>query len=344
MPGVYKDKLLEMPDEGTRVKKDIFPVLSPSVRDILKGLSDQIWKQVEEIRLRKKRPLQLCTELGEIFAGEERPKLKSAYEVKPEDVHQTLQFISQSSIYALEDEFRNGYLTISGGHRVGFVGEAVLNKGQVKTLKNISGLNIRLAREVKGCANSIFTFILDQKSWEPYRTLIMSPPRCGKTTLLRDLIRLLSDGDPLIGFTGVNVGVVDERSEIAGCYRGVPQNDVGKRSDVLDKCPKAEGMIMLLRSMAPRVIATDEIGRPADAEALIEILNAGVGVLATVHASSFEELKQRPCLQQLLKEGIFQRIIVLSRGMGVGTVESIIDGTTGKNLLRRPLRLRQGGN
>jgi stage III sporulation protein AA len=174
----------------------------------------------------------------------------------------------------------------------------------------------------------------------PLHTLILSPPRCGKTTLLRELVRLLSGGVPQLQFAGVNVGVVDERSELAGCWLGVPQLDIGPRTDVLDRCPKAAGMLMLLRSMGPEVIATDEIGRPAELEALQDILNAGVTLLSSVHAGSLAELKQRPGWGPLLERGLWQRLIILGRTLGPGTIEAVYNGE-GRILRLGPWRGQQ---
>ncbi|MCL6636169.1 MAG: hypothetical protein K6T29_10490, partial [Peptococcaceae bacterium] len=142
----------------------------------------------------------------------------------------------------------------------------------------------------------------------------------------RDLVSQISDVVPELGLPGLSVGLVDERSEIAGCYRGVPQLDVGVRTDVLDGCPKAEGMMMVLRSMSPRVIAADEIGRREDVDALEEVLNAGVKILTTVHGSSLAELAERPALNRMISQKMIERFVILGRSRGVGTVEAIIDG------------------
>jgi stage III sporulation protein AA len=168
-------------------------------------------------------------------------------------------------------------------------------------------------------------YILNFRELRPYHTLLISPPRAGKTTILRDLVRLLSSGIPDLHFPGLSVGVVDERGELAACYDGVPQHDLGPRVDVLDHCPKALGMLMLLRSMSPQVVATDEIGRPEDVTALWEMVNTGLSVLATAHASSWEELEQRPYLRDLVRDRIFQRYVFLSRRRGPGTVDGIWD-------------------
>ena len=136
--------------------------------------------------------------------------------------------------------------------------------------------------------------IRDRRNGRVYHTLVISPPQAGKTTLLRDLARLISEGAGILGQAGKKVGIVDERSEIAGCFQGVPQLDIGTRTDVLDACPKAEGIMLMLRSLSPQVIVTDELGRAEDVQAIAEAVSAGVSVITSVHGSSLEEICQRP--------------------------------------------------
>ncbi|MHB1419260.1 MAG: stage III sporulation protein AA [Bacillota bacterium] len=325
--------------DTTVFAEEILPFLPQPVRGMLNRIPPIAIDKLEEIRIREDQPLLLRVGDKHYFINEQGSLLdepRECYRISNQDIQRTLQLISEGSLYALEEELRNGYLTLRGGHRVGFVGRAVLDKGRVKTLKYISSLNFRLARQVKGCADKILPFLFKPSGGGIYHTLIVSPPQCGKTTLLRDLVRQLSNGVVSLRVAGVNVGLVDERSEIAGCFRGKPQNDVGVRTDVLDGCPKAEGMLMLIRSMSPRVVATDEIGRQEDAVALEEMLHAGITVISTVHGSSLEDLGCRPALRYILENRVFERIVFLGRTMGPGTVEGIIDGG-GKKLLDRPL-------
>ncbi|NLN41645.1 MAG: stage III sporulation protein AA, partial [Clostridiales bacterium] len=167
-------------------------------------------------------------------------------------------------------------------------------------------------------------------------TLILSPPQMGKTTLLRDLSRQLSNG--FSGFRGVKVGIVDERSEIAGCFQGIPQNDVGVRTDILDGCPKALGIIMMIRSLSPNVIITDEIGRPEDAMAIEDALNAGIKIITTAHSSGLEDARKRPILKSLLDKKVFQRVLVLGNSLGTGTLEKVYDCINDQILLDHPIR------
>lgn len=323
--GIKLGSGLSYEQESERVKQEIFPFLPESLRKLLSLLSREDLASLEEIRVRRGQPLFLQMERGSFFLKKDGglTRLRAeGYMVTDDDLERILQLVSRSSLYAFEEELRRGYLTVKGGHRVGLCGRAVVEGGKVRTLKNFSSLNIRVAREKKGCGEEIFPQLFDGEQ-RFLHTLIISPPRCGKTTLLRDLVRLLSVGK---GFwPGCNVGVVDERSEIAGCYQGVPQKDVGPRTDVLDGCPKAEGMMMMIRAMAPEVLVTDEVGRPEDVPALREALNAGIKVLTTAHGESLEEVARRPGIGELIREGFFQRYVILSRRRGPGTVEKVLD-------------------
>lgn len=307
--------------------------LPPNLRELTMHSVGPMFSELEEIRLRIGRPIIYRIGLMEYTAeknGRPTSQLDMGYKVTREDLDRTLQVLSQSSFYAWEEELRNGFITIPGGHRVGITGRGVLDKGQLKTLKEISGLNFRISREITGCSNQVLPYLLNKE--RILHTLIVSAPQCGKTTMLRDLIRQLSNGSPAVNWPGVNVGLVDERSEIAGMYLGEPQYDLGVRTDVLDACPKAEGMIMLIRSMSPRVIATDEIGRQEDINAINHALQAGVSVITTVHGTSYEELQQRPVLSELLNWKFFDRLIFLSRRRGPGTLEAVIDGKKGERV------------
>ncbi len=317
------------------IEKQILPMLPAVLQKILKNCSTPVLEKVHEIRLRENRPLMLDLSRGDIMLNSQGRIVhhkKDAYLVEREDIHKTLQLISNFSLYAFEEELRNGYLTIPGGHRIGLVGKAVLYNGRIKLQKYISGINIRISREIIGVGEKVIKYLIDRESGV-YSTLIVSPPQCGKTTLLRDLVRLLSDGVEKYNFSGVKIGLVDERSEIAGCFEGIPQNDVGIRTDVIDGCPKAEGMMLLIRSMSPQVLVTDEIGSLEDALAVEEALHAGVAVIATAHGGKLEEFQERPGLKRLLKYKVFKRLIFLGNSRGVGTVEKIWDKEGSKTLL-----------
>ena len=308
-------------------KKNILALLSPPLREIIGALESGVAGSLEEIRLRAGKPLMAQTGQGEVFLGRRGPvDERGAYVVSGADLHAVLLLITEYSLYARDEELKRGYLALPGGHRAGFAGRAVLEENRVKLLRDISGINLRIAREIKGVAKGLLGQLYCANSGRLRHTLIVSAPQAGKTTMLRDLARLISDGDGVTGRRGFKVGIVDERSEIAGCYLGEPQLDVGLRSDVLDGCPKAEGMMMLVRSMSPEVVVTDEIGRPEDARAVEEAVNTGAVVLATAHGQNAIELLKRPSLAYLLENRLFERLVVLSRRRGPGTVEGVYSG------------------
>ncbi|HOB20647.1 MAG TPA: stage III sporulation protein AA [Candidatus Atribacteria bacterium] len=318
-------------------QKPVLETLPGHIRSIIEGLPEPIRKDLEEIRVRENRPLMICSRGRDYFVSREGRLVQNAddsYIVTHDDTNCLLQLISDYSIYAFDEEIRNGYITLRGGHRVGMAGKAVLENGRVKTLKYINSFNIRISREIIGAADKAMKYITYDN--QVFHTLVLSPPQMGKTTLLRDVSRKLSDG--YLGFRGLKTVIVDERSEIAGCFRGVPQRQVGVRTDVLDGCPKADGIMMAIRSMSPRVIITDEIGRPEDAVAVEEALNAGIKIIASAHASSLTDALTRPVLSSLLTKKTFERVIVLGDSLGVGTMEKVYGSDLCTQLLENPVR------
>ncbi|MBP2634173.1 MAG: stage sporulation protein [Firmicutes bacterium] len=305
--------------------KYIYPMLPPHIAQLLMKLPVKLLANVTEIRIRINQPLLLVTGNQDIMvadAGQETNP-SQAYRSTRQDLLRIFQVMCKNSVYAFEPELQQGYLTITGGHRVGLAGQAAVIDGTVKTLTHISSLNIRLARSIPDCAKPILPFVIDRINKRIYNALLISPPRCGKTTILRDLIRQLSNGNVDLGISGVQIGLVDERSEIAACENGIPSIDLGPRVDVLDACPKAKGLLMLIRSMAPEVVATDEIGRAEDVAAIQEAIHAGVSVITTVHSRTIHDLYERPYIGELVKHKTFDRYIILSNRLGPGTIEEI---------------------
>lgn len=305
----------------------IQPTLAPSLGALLERALRSAPDGLEEIRLRAGRPLQILFASGERWVSDDgtltiRPEEGRA--VEPEELEHTFQLMAQGSVYAWADDIRGGFLTLPGGHRVGLVGRAVTSSGKVETLRPVTGLNIRIARAVVGAARDLMPRLCIQG--RPFSTLLISPPQAGKTTVLRDLVRSLSYGVAGV-CAGQKVGVVDERSELGGSISGLPQMDLGPRTDVLDGCPKAEGIMILIRSMSPQIVAVDEIGRESDAIAVMEALHSGVRVIATAHGSSLSEVARRPGLRSLLESGAFERVAILSRARGPGTLEQVIEPT-----------------
>lgn len=310
-----------------RVNEDlnhvIFKSMDIRIVNILTEVDMDLLSTIEEIRMRADKPLMLCSNSGDYMVSDESmitKNINEAFTVRDTHIRNSLQLLSQYSIYSIEEELSKGYVTLKGGHRVGITGKTVCEKGTIKTMRYANSLNYRIMREVTGCADEILNIIRNGKS--VYHTLITGPPKTGKTTILRDIVRQLSDGN--LNYPGLKVGVIDERSEIAGCYKGIPQNNLGIRTDVLDCCPKAQGIINMIRSMSPEVIVTDEVGSKEDAMAISDALNAGIKVITTVHGGSIEELMARPAVSQMINERLFQRIVFLNNSKGVGTIGKII--------------------
>ena len=317
-----------------RLKNDILPVLPRELAEILGRVPMQDLEQLEEIRLRADKPLMLQNYRREWFVRPDGSLGKSpekAVIVTPQNISGTLERMSENSLYAFQEEIKNGYITLRGGHRIGIAGRVVYDGNAIRNIKDITGLNIRLANEITGCAAKIMKYLFKDK-WNLCNTLLVSPPQCGKTTLLRDIARHLSDGIPESDFKGVKVGIVDERSEIAACYKGLPQNNVGIRTDILDGCLKSIGMTMMIRSMSPDVIITDEIGCEGDRDAVLSVLNAGVKIITSAHGYNVSELKSRREVLRLMEDKVFERYIVLGNARGPGTLVEVIDGTTMKTL------------
>ena len=269
-------------------------------------LPDEIKDKLEEIRIRINQPVL-------INSGGQEITIKPSKEITAEVLDIILNNLMNYSIYAYEEELSKGYITIEGGHRVGICGRVVKNENNITLIKDISSLNIRRSREIKGISENIKKDIAGKAGLR--NTVIVSPPKCGKTTLLRDIVRVLS-------YDGYRVGVIDERSEIAGMYRGQPAYDIGPRTDVLDGCPKAEGMLMMIRSMAPDVLITDEIGKIEDIEAIESALCSGVKVITTIHGNTYEDLI-RSRLGPLVESKVFTRVIFLTNTPATGTISEV---------------------
>lgn len=303
-------------------------VKSEEILHIFPDYMRPTWKQaaemadeLQEIRLRAGEKIILLTNGEERYLNIDGQVVSDIAEgicVTERDMEAVLNHICDYSLYAFADEIRQGFLTLPGGHRVGLAGQVVLeNEKEIRNMKHICYMNIRISHEVKGAADGVMHYVYEGD--QLLNTLIISPPGCGKTTLLRDMIRQISDGTRY--GKGLSVSVVDERSEIAGCYLGMPQNDVGMRTDVLDACPKALGMMMLLRSMSPQVVAVDELGKEEDMSAAAQIMHCGSRILATVHGDSLEDIMKK----DMMKTQLFDRYITLERREGKCLVKNVYD-------------------
>jgi stage III sporulation protein AA len=300
-------------------EEEIVGIFPTKIGNLLKDRLNK--EQVYELRIKIGKPILVYSKYGESIIN---------YISTKEDMKSIMQKVSNYSLYAYEEDIRQGFITIKGGHRIGIAGECVMEKGEVKTIRNISSVNIRICREVIGCSNKVMKYITS--AYKVYNTIIISPPKCGKTTILRDIARNISSGMPSLGIAGKKVAVIDERSEIGACYFGIPQSDLGIRTDVLDNCLKREGLIMAIRSLSPEVLICDEIGTKGDVEALIMAFNSGVNIITTIHGFTIEDLYKRRVLSDLLDNEILERVIILSNRNGIGTVENVYSIKGGESM------------
>lgn len=287
------------------------------------GICRFCYGALQEIRLRAGQPVIFILDGQEQFLQKDGGLgnlAERAWQIPKQDVTDILNHICNYSLYAFEDEMRQGFITVPGGHRVGLAGQAVLEKSDsIRYIKHIYYLNIRIAHQIPGVADSVLPSIY--RKGMPCNTLILSPPGCGKTTMLRDLIRQISNGN--VWGDGCEVSVIDERSELAGSYQGIPQNDIGMRTDVMDACPKLLGMMLVIRSMAPKVLAVDELGNYEEIELLGQARASGCRILATIHAGNLEELSGKSFMKKAIEQQMFERYIILGKVEGIPAVTGI---------------------
>lgn len=298
---------LEMPAAGI---SELLP------RDLRRYFYNISLDGASEIRLRLGKPLAVNYEDGARYIsrrGNLTALPNGTVTVTRAHIEEAMEIATASSVYSVKDEIKNGFITLRGGHRMGITGTAVVKEGKISFLKDVSALNYRIAREILGAADGVMDNICSGERVQS--TLIISPPGAGKTTMLRDIVRQLS-------YRGYRVSVVDERREIAAMHEGRSAFDLGFNTDVLDGADKAEGMLMVLRSMSPDVIVTDEIGTAADAAAIQRLTSSGAAVIASIHGSGIEMIKRRADLRSML--GCFELMVTLSRRKGAGTVEEAL--------------------
>lgn len=282
------------------MQQQLINVFPTSIRPKMKRIS---WDGLEEIRIRIGWPMELIYDNRSEWLG-----MIDRY-----GLNEMLNYITGYSLYAMDEELKQGFLTLDGGHRIGITGHTTyhdtLNIGNTKVtnIVDIGGLNFRIAHEKKNCAKQILPFL--RKGQLLYNTILFAVPGVGKTTYLRDLIRLISNGDK--NYRGLKVCVVDERSEIGACYMGKARNDLGVRTDILDGCPKDTGMKMMLRSMSPQVIAVDELGKETEFQIVEEMRCCGVNILGTMHAGSIQELLENPLLKKCISNSSIERFVEL---------------------------------
>lgn len=264
------------------------------VQAILNSINEKEIETLEEIRIRVSKPIILKLANKEIIVE---------YIVTTQDILEIVEKITENSMYSYQQQICSGYITLKGGHRVGISGNVVMEENKVINVNYIYSLNFRIARQIIGVAEKVVNEVL--KNDEVSNTLIISKPGAGKTTILRDLIRIISKTK--------TVGVVDERGEIAAMYKNEPQNDLGIKVDILSNISKSFGIKMLVRSMSPDVIVADEIGTKEDIEAIKYAVTSGVKGIFTAHANNIEDIKKSPILKELLDLNLIDKIIILDK-------------------------------
>ena len=287
----------------------IFPV---KLREIL---SQVTWyrEDLEEIRIRIQRPVQFVTSQASFYLDSREKRLmtqaKGGLALGEEDLREILTYVCEYSRYAYARQMRQGFLALDGGIRLGLCGQYMAEEDGRIGMEYPMYFSIRIPHEKKGCAAWIEPWLIEGETF--LHTLILAAPGMGKTTFLRDLVRVLSDRPTCRG-----LALIDERYELAAANFGIPQNDVGLHTDVYSGYAKEAGCMQAIRTMAPQILAVDEIGGKKDLESLVYAMHCGVGVLATMHAGSLLEYQQKREWEPLLEKCHFRRLLWIDKKSG----------------------------
>lgn len=281
-------------------------------------VDDDLKSAAQEIRLRVNKPVMIYTATDTLYLTCDGAAVKEQQPGRmiiatQRDISDCFQTLCNYSVYSRQNEIRKGFITTQGGHRAGLCGTAVYRGGEIYNIRDVSGVNLRIAREIFGCADKLLDYIKDLNGG----MLICGPPSCGKTTLLRDTARQLST------VYGKKIAVIDERGELAASFAGIPQNDLGY-SDVLDGYLKCDGIMQAVRCLSPEYIICDEIGSSEETMLLEQCLNAGVRVIATIHAANSDELMKKPQGLALLKTGAFEKVVFLKTRETPGEIKEVL--------------------
>ncbi len=298
---------------------DVCRYLPPSVRPIIESIAQNDHIPIQELRLRANQPLSVVTQGKNLFIthrGEFTVSPSTGHKIKSEDIETIFMCACQNSVYAYSKELQNGFITLSGGHRMGLAGRIVYENNTISTIRDLSALSIRIAGEKKGCCHAILPYIIRD---EQIRSCaIISPPGGGKTTVLRDIARSIS-------MRGYRVCIIDERGEIAGCCHGVARYDLGPSCDVLDGCNKTDGLQWALRCLSPSVMIVDELGNDTEAQAVLQGISGGVATVFSLHASNMKQAMRRSPMQLLIKQGVPDLLVVLGTSQKPGEIVNIYD-------------------
>lgn len=303
-------------DEYEKKLNNLRCVLSTRVKEILRRLSKEQIKNAQEIILRTNRPVSVYCANEQLFFTENGCVVNKITDQEmfictKNEIFEIFHNICNYSVYSRQDEINSGYITIKGGHRAGICGTAVTNGKSIVNIKDISTINIRISREIKGCSKTLLSTVNPESG-----VLICGPPSSGKTTLIRDMARSIS--------YQYKTSLIDERNEISATVNGIAQNDIGL-CDVYDNYKKSVAIEHAVRTMSPRVIVCDELGSNDDIESVKNAVNCGVSFIATVHCNSEKDLVMRENLRNLLKTYAFSKIVFLEPREKVGEIKKIMD-------------------